>query len=423
MAKGTYGLSRREFLVASSAALVAACAPQGTGGASPSATAAATATPAPKALKIGQILPFTKVYADLGNSMKRAADLYVKLNPTFAGRKVDLLYVDEANDASVATQAARKFIEEDKVDVIMGIVPTPISYALRDVMHNNQMVFVCTNAGGDWLTRAAGSIPNQPASKSPYVFRTSFSSWQISEPIGEWLASKKGVKEVQLSYANYGFGQESARDFTEGLTKGGGKVVQPDVKPPLGNADFVPFVQQIKQNPTKATYHFYSGADAQKFLTTWADLKMKEAGYVLYGAGFLTEQDVLENAAAAKAALGATTSLHWAVTLDNPENKSFVDAYQKEYGKLPDVFAVQSWDGMRAFDEAVKKLSGDTSDKQRVIRALEDVTFNSPRGPFQFDKDTHNAIQDIYIREVREQGGKIVNVIVDKVGRVADPGK
>jgi len=422
VSKGSYRLSRRKFLLASSAAVAAACAPT-SGGATPSVGAATSTPPTPQTIKIGQILPFSGVYTDLGNSMKRAADLYIKLNPTIANRPVKLLYADEANDATKAKTAATQFIEQDQVDVVMGIVPTPIAYALRDVFHNAQMVYIGTNAGGDWLTRTAGSIPNQPSSKSPYIFRAAFSSWQISEPIGEYLASKKGLKEVQLSYANYGFGQESARDFTEGFRKQGGAIKGDDVKPPLGNSDFVSFVQQIKNNPTKATYHFYSGADAQKFLTTWDQLGMKAAGYVLFGAGFLTEQDVLENAAAAKAAEGAITSLHWAVTLDNPENKAFVDAYQKEYSKLPDVFAVQAWDGMRAFDEAVKALKGETSDKQKLIRALEDVKFNSPRGAFEFDKDTHNVIHDMYIRQVQQQAGKYVNVIIDKVGRVTDPGK
>jgi branched-chain amino acid transport system substrate-binding protein len=408
-------LSRRQFLLSSGAALAAACAPAGGPGASPG--------PSGPPLKIGQILPFTQVYADLGNSMRRAADLYKKLTPTIAGRPIELLYEDEANQAPVAQQKARKFIEQDQVDVIMGIVPTPVSYALRDLVHNAQTIFICTNAGGNWLTRAAGSVPNQPASKSKYIFRTSFSSWQISQPIGEWLATKRNVKEVQVSYANYGFGIESATDFGSGLTKGGGRVVPPDVKPPLGNADFGPFVQQIRSNPTKATYHFYSGADAQKFLTTWDQLGMRQAGYVIYGTGFLTEQDVLQNTAAAKAAIGAVTALHWAVTLENPENRQFVDAYRNEYNQLPDVFAVQSWDGMRAFDEAVKKLNGDTSDKEKLIRALEDVKFNSPRGPFEFDKDSHNVIHDIYIRETKEQGGQVVNTILDKITRVTDPGK
>lgn len=409
----TYRISRRQLLVATSgAALAAACGPGAPVGAP---------APAKPALKIGQIVPFTKVYADLGNSMKRAADLYAKQNPTWAGRKVELLYVDEANDTAIAQQVARKYIEQDQVDVIMGIVPTPVAYGLRDLMHNSQMVFICTNAGGNWLTRQ--ETPGKPSKKSPFIFRSSFTSWQISAPFGEWLGAKRGVKEVQLSYANYGFGIESAQDFTEGLTKGGGKINPPDVKPPLGNADFVPFVTQIKGNLTKATYHFYSGSDAQKFLQTWAELKMKEAGYVLYGTGFLVEQDVLQNAAAAKAAVGAITPLHWALTLDNPENRKFVEDYRKEYNQVPDVFAVQSWDGMKAYHEAVNKLGGDTSDKQKVIKALEDVKFQSPRGTFEFDKDTHNVITDIYVRETRQQGEQFVNVVIDKIGRVVDPGK
>jgi branched-chain amino acid transport system substrate-binding protein len=148
---------------------------------------------------------------------------------------------------------------------------------------------------------------------------------------------------------------------------------------------------------------------------------MSASGYHMNGAGFLTEQDVLKEVK--EQAVGAVTSLFWAVTLDNPENKAFIEAYQKEYSLLPDVFAVQAWDGIRAVDEALQKTNGDTADKDRLIRALEDTKFKSPRGDFEFDKDTHNPIQDIYIREVKVQGGQAVNVITDKIARVQDPGK
>src|SRR5438045_9435476 len=110
------------------------------------------------------------------------------------------------------------------------------------------------------------------------------------------------------------------------------------------------------------------------------------------GAGFLDEQDVL--AVVKDQSTGAVTSLFWAVELDNPENKSFKDAYQKEYNLLPDVFAVQARDGMRALDEALQKTNGDTSGKQKLIAALESVKFTSPRGALELDKDTHKPTQD-----------------------------
>jgi branched-chain amino acid transport system substrate-binding protein len=78
---------------------------------------------------------------------------------------------------------------------------------------------------------------------------------------------------------------------------------------------------------------------------------------------------------------------------------------------------------MQALDLALQATKGDTSNKDAFIAALEGVKFKSPRGDFEFDKETHNPIQDIYIREVKVEGGQAVNTIVDKVARVTDPGR
>ena len=415
----SYRMSRRSFLVtASAAALAAACAPVATSGSAATAASSAAAT-AGKVLKMGQLLPFTKVYAELGNSMRRATDLYLKnAGNTLAARPVQVIYEDEANDPQVGLQKTQKFIDQDHVDVMLGIVATPIAYAVRNVIDSSKLLFIETNAGGNALTRTTAGC--KPSCKSPYIFRASFSSYQVSEPIGEYLSGKKGVKDAFVFIADYGFGTESAADFTTGFAKNGGKITG-TLKAPLGSADFTPFVTQLKAQPTKDIYSFFSGADAVKYIKAWNDLGMTASGYKMNGAGFLTEQDVLREVKSA--ADGATTSLFWAFELDNPENKAFKDLFQKEYKLLPDVFAVQAWDGMRALDQALQKVGGDTSDTQKLIRALEDVKFKSPRGDFEFDKDTHNPIQDMYIREVRTVGGQAVNAVVDKIGRVTDPGK
>ena len=415
-------LSRRKFLMATSAAAIAAaCAPAASPGpsaATATATAAVTATPG-KVLKIGQLLPFTKVYAELGNSMKRATDLYLKQKGgKLANRPVTVIYEDEANDPAVGLQKTQKFIDQDNVDLMMGIVATPIAYGVRNTVDAAKLIFIETNAGGNSLTR---DVPDcKPACKSKYIFRASFSSWQISSPIGDYFATKRGVKEAFTFVADYGFGTESAADFTNAFTKAGGKVTG-SLKAPLGSADFLPFVTQLKNQPTKDIYSFFSGTDAINYIKAWSQLGMPAAGYKMNGAGFLTEQDVLKEVK--DLAAGAVTSLFWAVTLDNAENKAFSDAYQKEYNLLPDVFAVQAWDGITAVDLALQAVKGDTSNKDAFIAALEGVKFKSPRGDFEFDKVTHNPIQDIYIREVKVQGGVAVNTIVDKIARVTDPGK
>jgi len=413
-----YRLSRRRFLaVSSAAAAIAACGPAATPNPS-GASVTPTATPGP-ALKIGMLLPFTKVYAELGNSMQRATKLYLKQKgESLANRPVTVIYEDEANDPVVGAQKTQKFIDSDRVDLMMGIVATPIAYAVRNAIDAAKLIFIETNAGGNALTRTTTNCT--PSCKSKYIFRSSFSSYQISYPIGEYFATQKGVKEVFTFVADYGFGNESAADFTSGFTKGGGKITG-SLKAPLGSADFLPYVTQIKAQNTKDIYSFFSGTDAINYIKAWTQLGMPAAGYKMNGAGFLTEQDVLKEVK--DQANGATTSLFWAVTLDNAENKAFVDAYQKEYSLLPDVFAVQAWDGMQAVDLALQAVKGDTTNKDAFIAALENVKFKSPRGDFEFDKETHNPIQDMYIREVKVQSGQAVNTIVGKVARVTDPGK
>jgi len=416
-ARRAYRLTRRRFLAASSAAALAACAPAATPGPG-GASVVPTATPGPP-LKIGMLLPFTKVYAELGNSMQRATKLYLKQKgEALANRPVTVVYEDEANDPVVGAQKTQKFIDSDRVDLMMGIVATPIAYAVRNAIDSAKLIFIETNAGGNALTRTTTNCT--PSCKSKYIFRTSFSSYQISYPIGEYFATQMGVKEVFTFVADYGFGNESAADFTSGFTKGGGKITG-SLKAPLGSADFLPYVTQIKAQNTKDIYSFFSGTDAINYIKAWTQLGMPAAGYKMNGAGFLTEQDVLKEVK--DQANGATTSLFWAVTLDNAENKAFVDAYQKEYTLLPDVFAVQAWDGMQAVDLALQAVKGDTNNKDAFIAALENVKFKSPRGDFEFDKETHNPIQDIYIREVKVQSGQAVNTIVGKVARVTDPGK
>lgn len=417
-------LTRREFLLASSAAALAACAPTGgpapatAAATSPAAATAAAASPGP-ALKIGMLLPFTKVYAELGASQKRAADLYVKQQGgKLANRTVQFVYEDEANDPQVGLQKTQKFIEQDRADLMMGIIATPIAYAIRNTVDAAKMIYIGTNAGGNALTRATTDC--KPTCKSDYIFRTSFSAWQVSRPLGEWVSKQPDGKEFFLCFSNYGFGTESAAAFVEGLATNGGKETG-RVAPPLGNADFVPFVTQIKAQPTKNVFSFFSGTDAIGYIRAWDQLGMRAAGYKMYGAGFLTEQDVLKEVK--QLADGAITSLFWSVELDNAENKAFVDLYQKEYSLLPDVFAVQMWDGMKVLDEALKKTGGNTADKEALITALEGVSFKSPRGDFAFDPATHNVVHDIYIREVRTTGGQTVNAILDKFGRVTDPGK
>src|SRR5256712_7456703 len=175
----TYRLTRRQFLVASSAAALAACAPAAvTPGASGSPSAALG-----KELKVGQLLPFTGVYAELGNSMRRASELYLKQNDQMlANRPVKLIYEDDTNVTATGIQKAQKFIDQDQVDVIMGVVPTPLAYGIRNAVHEAKMIFIDTNAGGNAHTRDAPDF--RPRCEPPDLFPTFLSFGSLPFPLG-----------------------------------------------------------------------------------------------------------------------------------------------------------------------------------------------------------------------------------------------
>lgn len=86
----------------------------------------------------------------------------------------------------------------------------------------------------------------------------------------------------------------------------------------------------------------------------------------------------------------------------------------------PDVYALEMWDAMRALDLALRQVPGMPLDVAALTRALEAVSFKSPRGDFAFDPSTHNPVQNIYIREVRMVGGQAVNAVIHTIARVVD---
>lgn len=410
-------VSRRTFLrlsaaLAGAGVLSNCSAPQSSappsatqGAAAPAVTQGATASE----LKIGLLLPYSKVYAVLGESVTNGMMLYFdETGMKVGGRTITLIKEDEENDPQISLTKTRKFIESDKVDLIAGVVSTAVAYGIRDLVDASKTHLIVANAGGNDLTRKR---------KSPYIFRTSFTSWQVSYPLGKWVADHL-TKEAYISAADYAFGHESADAFKESFQAAGGTIVG-EIYPKLGTTDYAPFLTQIAQAKPSYLYNFYSGADAVNFLKQFGQYELGKTVKLL-GAGFFVEQDVLP--AVSNVPLGAVSSLHWGLTLDNPENQKFVADYKARFGSEANVFALQGYDTARVIVEALNARNGDTSDKEAFSKALAEVRFQSPRGAFRFDPETHQVVQDIYIREVKQANNGLANVVVDKVAEVRDPG-
>ncbi len=397
-------LTRREALrlgagLAGGAAL-AAC---GGGGNAPAAE------PPGADFKVGAVLPSSKVYAELGNSITNGMKLYFDRVGYRAGnRKIVVLYEDEEATPDVALAKTRKLVEQDNVALLTGYVASPDAAASRDYIDQNRIPTLISNAGANVLSRAR---------RSPYIYRTSFSNWQPTYPMGKYVADNVS-KKVVLVYANYTAGAETAEAFRQTYT---GQVLA-EVKPPLNNTDYSSYIAQIRAANPEAIYFFLSGTDAVNFFTQAAQVNLFQSIKVT-GSGFGVEQDVTQ-ATGDRSPIGAITGLHWAYTLDNKENRDFVEAYKKKYGRLADVFAMQGFDTARVIVEALNAVKGKTDDVNAFLKAIAAVTFNSPRGPFRFDANSNNVVNTIYVRELRRDPTLgIVNRVTGSLGAVADPGR
>jgi branched-chain amino acid transport system substrate-binding protein len=360
-------------------------------------------------VKLGVLLPYSKVYQQLGEDITSGMTLYFEsVGFKAGGRAITMIREDEEIDPQVALRKGRKLVESDNVDLMAGLVASPSALALRDVVHNSKTPLIIANAGANAVTRAR---------RSPYIFRVSFSNWQTCYPIGKWFYDNV-ARSCLAGASDYAAGHEDINAFKESYLAAGGKVVA-EVYPPLNNTDYGPYIAQMQKAKPEALFVFFAGSDAARFVTQAAQYGfLKEAR--LAGPGFLVEEDVLP--AQGRNALGAYTCLHWALTLQTPENLAFTRSYRERWKRDATVYAMQGYDTARVIVEALNATGGDTANKAKLIEAITAVKFVSPRGPISFDPETHNVIQAMYVRQVREVGKAIHNVVFVNLGVVKDPG-
>jgi len=362
-------------------------------------------------VKIGVVLPYTGVYAELGISITQGMKLvFARENDRVAGRKILMVQEDDEMKPPVGIRKMEKLIDSDKVDILTGPVHSGILMGMRDKVHSSKTILIVSNAGADAISRERCSR---------WIFRASFSNWQPCQPMGTWVA-KNISKEAFLMAPNYQAGKDMMNAFKETFVAAGGKIVDEDY-PKLGETDYAPYLTKIRQSKAKAVFAFFSGTDAVNFVKQYDQFGLKKTTK-LTGAGFLTEPDVLP--AQGQSALGIITGHFYSPLLDNPTNKKFVKDFRAQYGgKVPDGFACQGYDTAEVIIRALRAVNGNTQDKDKLVDAIAKVEFDSPRGRFRFDPKTHNVIQPfIYIREVKETALGLNNVPIDKVADVRDPG-
>ena len=363
-------------------------------------------------LKIGLILPMSGPFAAYGKQIEHGVKLYLaQHHDTLGERKVELVLKDDSPGTAgdVSKRLAQELVIKDKVDILAGFGLTPSAFAVAPIATEAKKPMVVMNAATSAIT-----------TKSPYIVRTSMTLPQITAPIATW-AAKNGIKKVFILIADYGPGYDAGAQFKKTFTAAGGEIVD-EVRVPVSNTDYGPFLQRIKDAKPDAVFMFLPpGAGTVAFMKGFSERGLAQSGIKLIATGDLTDEDILD--AMGDTALGLVTSFHYSEAHKSPENKAYTEAYAKAYPKdRPNFMSVGGYDGMRLIDEVLKKTGGDAG-AEKFVAAAKGMKWISPRGPIMIDPATRDVIQTIYIRKVEKVGGKLQNVEFDHIADVKDPGK
>jgi branched-chain amino acid transport system substrate-binding protein len=373
------------------------------------AAVAATTVQAQDTVKIGLIAAYTGQFADTASQIDQGVKLYIKQHgDTVAGKKIVVIPKDTGGpNPDVAKRLAQELVVRDGVDILAGFTLTPEALGAASVSAEAKKFMVDMNA--------ATSIV---ITKSPYMVRTSLTLPQISETLGTWAAKKGGIKKAYTMVSDYGPGLDAEKGFQRAFKEAGGEIVG-SVRMPVANPDFSAFVQRAKDlNPESIFMFIPGGAQPGALGKAFAERGMDPAKIKLLSTGEPVDETAIK--ALGDLAIGRISAWHYDYAHPGKLNEEFVKAFNAEFKRNPDFFAVGGYDGMHLIYEALKKTGGKT-DAEALVNAAKGMSWESPRGPISIDPETRDIVQTVYIRKVQKVGGRIINVPFDKVEKVKDP--
>jgi branched-chain amino acid transport system substrate-binding protein len=357
--------------------------------------ASAFAQPVSK-VKIGLVSTLSGPNGAIGEEIRDAFNLAVQLNGgSLGGVPVEMVIGDDQFNPQVGKQLFERMVKRDKVDFMTGVVFSNIMLAGLPEAVDNKTIYLSPNAAPS---------PIAGAQCTPYFFAVSWPNDAYHEAAGQYATNLK-VKSAYLLAPNYQAGKDSLAGFKR-FFKGN---VTGEVYTKLGQLDYSAELAEIRAAKPEVVYTFLPGGMGINFIKQFMAAGLNK-DVRLIQPGFGSDQDVIR--AVGNDMMGIFDTAHWGLDLPNEANKKFVAEFEKEYKRLPTLYAAQGYDTALLIDAAVRSVNGKIEDKEALIKTLKTVKFNSVRGDFRFNTN-HYPIQNYYLREVQKDSqGRLVNRIV-----------
>ncbi len=366
-----------------------------------------------KTLKVGALATLEGVFAKNGEDSMRGVEVALKeYNSTAGGYKIELIKASSDGKPDVAIRSARKLLEQDGVQILIGPLSGSEGLAMKD--------FAKTKPEITFLNGSSAAQDTTLRDPAPNFFRFSTDGAQWMFPLGEYVLKTKGYKKIAMIAEDYSFPYTQFFGFALPYCNAGGKITK-RIWVPLGTKDYASVISTIPDD-VDAVLLILGGSDAINFLNQY----QQAGGKAKFIAGSITvDQAILTSKGKAKdALLGTPSAGPTADNWDDPAWKKFVKAYQDTFPAdqrfpTPSLFAANYYMATKAMLEGLNATKGDLSNNHDALRKwLSTSEIAMPIGKVKLDEN-RQATAPTFVTEVTEgPDGNLFNKVVQVIPAV-----
>lgn len=347
-------------------------------------------------IKIGILVALEGAFAAGGADGVRNVELAIRERGGMAGgRPIETIVAPTDTTPDTAVRQARKLVEQDGVDLIIGPLSGSEGIAIRD--------YAKTVPGVTIINGISGALETTWVDPAPNFFRFNLDGAQWGQGLGSYVVNEKGWTRVATVAADYSFGYTNFLGFAVDFCRAGGDIVE-RFWVPLGSADFAGVIAQLPDD-VDAIYLGMGGTDAINFLNQY---DQAGADTNLIGGTIMADATVLASRGRAKEALvGTPTSGAFAPDNPDPAWQNYVAAYQAAFPEnerfpVPSLFGVGYYVATLAALDALDAVEGDLSgDQARFMETLSTMTLETPLGSVSLNEN-RQATGSVFVTEVVE---------------------
>ncbi|WP_166260462.1 ABC transporter substrate-binding protein [Marinobacter salicampi] len=339
-----------------------------------------------KAVKIGYLADMSGTYRDLaGPNGEVALKMAIEdFGGEVNGAKIEVVSADDRNSPDVASSTVRRWVENENVDLVAGLVASSVSIAVTDILEQNDRLGIVSGS-------AASSITNEHCTPNHihYVYDT--------YPLANGTASavvKEGGKEWFILTADYAFGHALEADVTKVVEENGGKVLQA-VRHPFPTSDFSSYILQAQSSGADVVALANAGADTTNAITTAGEFGLTQSGQTL-AALLLFLTDVHALGVESAQGIQLTTGWYWDM---NDDTREWADRFYERTNVRPTMVHAGIYSSTMQYLNAVKATGSD--DAQTVRKQMMETPINDMFATNGKIREDGRMVHDMYLAEVK----------------------